>query len=469
MGNDPRFDAAVRRKKRVVANRKKVCYNSIMEDFAHAEQYISDVGTGSPAQRGGVRRGDVLLSINETPVIDLVDYEFLTANTHLRLQLRDAGGAERTVRIVKQDSEPLGLSFATSLMDGMRTCKNRCVFCFVDQMVQNTRTSLHVKDDDWRMSFIMGNYVSLTNVDDAELDRIIARRVSPLYISLHASDGDVRVRMMAHPGARRILAQLRRLRDAGLRFHLQVVLCPGLNDGAVLEQTLADTMALLPQACSLAIVPVGLTRFRKGLYPLRAWNGDEASALIDRIADVQRTCLKRYGTRFVFLSDEWYLLAGRELPGYDEYEDFAQIENGVGLLRLFESEFLEALKRHEPLAQNRRLLAAGGTSASPFMRRLTDRLADYRCEIEVVPVDNRYFGGNVNVGGLITGQDLVQTLLHRVQGRDVLIPRNMLREQEDVFLDNMTLSEAEQALQTRILPFCDGEDFIETVLGGKTV
>ena len=436
---------------------------------AHKEQIISDVAAHSPAERCGIRRGDVLLSINGAPVIDLVDYEYLTAERRLTVSLRGADGSERTVPVRKAEAEPLGLSFATTMMDAMRTCRNHCMFCFIDQMPQGTRTSLHVKDDDWRMSFIMGNYVSLTNVDDAELERILARHVSPLYVSLHATDPNVRTRMMGNPNAGRILEQLRKLCNAGIRFHLQVVLCPGVNDGAVLERTLTEAEKLVPWAQSLAIVPVGLTRFREKLAQLRPWTAAEAAELIEQIGTAQARCLRAHGTRFVFLSDEWYLLAKRPLPPYEAYEAFEQIENGVGLLRLFEREFFEALERYEPLATKKRVLAAGGTAAAPFFAELLKELAGYRCDVELIPIENRYFGGNVSVGGLVTGGDLVEQLAGRIDGRALLIPHNMLREQEDVFLDGMTLSEAERALGTRIFPFRNGESLIDLVFGGETV
>lgn len=446
-----------------------MCYNAIMTCYAHKEQIVSDVAPGSPGDRCGIVPGDILLTINGAPVIDLVDYEYLTANRRLAITLKGKDGTERTVKAVKTEAEPLGLSFATTMMDGMRTCKNHCVFCFIDQMPTGTRTSLHVKDDDWRMSFIMGNYVSLSNVDDEELERIIQRRVSPLYVSLHASDGAVRKKIMANPNAENIMTQLQKLADAGLRFHLQVVLCPGLNDGAVLEKTLSDAENLIPYAQSMAIVPVGLTRFREKLFPLRPWEPQEAEQLICRMEAFQKACLENKGTRFAFLSDEWYLLAKRPLPPYEAYEDFPQIENGVGLLRLFEDGFMAALEEQDVLATPKELLAAGGTAAAPFMKELMEALVPYGCKVELIPVENRFFGGNVSVGGLVTGQDLTNQLQGRVKGRNLLIPRNMLREGETVFLDGMTLDEAEAALGTRIVPFDDGEDFIHKVFGGKTI
>lgn len=438
-------------------------YNANMENLRSNSQIISDVLPGSPAERGGVLAGETLISIDGEPIVDLVDYEHLTANETLRLTLLNKAGQERTVRIRKDEYEPLGLSFATSLMDDMRTCKNHCVFCFIDQMPKGVRTSLHVKDDDWRMSFIMGNYVTLTNLDERELERIIKRRVSPLYVSLHASDPDVRVQLMKNPRAGDAMKQLKRLADAGLKFHLQAVLCPGLNDGEVLKKTIRDVTALIPYAQSLAVVPVGLTKFREGLTELRRFTTEEAARVIDEIEPLQKTFLKQYGTRFVFLADEWYTSCRRTLPAYEAYEDFPQIENGVGLLRLFEGEMLEALEEREPLEEPRRFLMAGGVSAEPFFREAYRVLESYGVQIETRAIVNNYFGESVTVGGLVTGGDLTSQLAGADFGRALLIPRAMLKADESVFLDGMTLSEAEHKLHTRIIPVSSGDDLIEIV------
>lgn len=438
-------------------------YNANMENMRSNSQIISDVLPGSPAERFGVLAGETLLSIDGEPVVDLVDYEHLTANETLSLTLLNKAGQERTVRIQKDEYEPLGLSFATSLMDDMRTCKNHCVFCFIDQMPKGVRTSLHVKDDDWRMSFIMGNYVTLTNLDERELERIIKRRVSPLYVSLHASDPDVRVQLMKNPRAGDAMNQLRRLAEAGLKFHLQAVLCPGLNDGEVLKKTIRDVATLIPYAQSLAIVPVGLTKFREGLTPLRRFTPEEAGRMIDEIEPLQKTFLKKYGTRFLFLADEWYTCCRRELPAYEAYEDFPQIENGVGLLRLFEGDMLEALEEREPLKEPRRFFMAGGVSAEPFFREAYRALEPYGVFIETRAIVNNYFGESVTVGGLVTGEDLTSQLAGVDFGRALLIPRAMLKADESVFLDGMTLLEAEHKLHTRIIPVSSGDDLIEIV------
>jgi putative radical SAM enzyme (TIGR03279 family) len=434
-----------------------------MENMRRKQQVISDVLPGSPAERAGLQRGDVLVSIDGEPVIDMIDYEHLTASEHLTLEILKTSGETERIALEKDDYEPLGLSFATSLMDKMRTGKNHCVFCFIDQMAKGGRSSLHVKDDDWRMSFVMGNYVTLTNLDERELDRVIRRRVSPLYVSLHASDPEVRRAMMKNPHAGEIMPQLKKLSDAGLQFHLQIVLCPGLNDGDILRRSIDDMLSLYPGAQSLAVVPVGLTKFRDGLSPLQSFTPEEAGALIDEIEARQKELLKKLGTRFVFLADEWYTLCGRALPEYDDYEGFPQIENGVGLLRLFEGEMLYALEEKEPLKKPRRFLAAGGTSAHDFFAQSYRQLMPYGVTIDTRAIKNRFFGESVTVGGLITGGDLVEQLMGADFGRALLIPRAMLKADEEIFLDGMTKAEAEAKLNTRIIPVCSGEDLVEII------
>ena len=434
-----------------------------MENLRRKQQIISDVLPGSPAERAGLVKGDVLLSINGEPVIDMIDYEHLTATERLMLEVQKADGSTEQIDLEKEDYEPLGLSFATSLMDKMRTCKNHCVFCFIDQMPKGGRSSLHVKDDDWRMSFVMGNYVTLTNLDERELDRVIRRRVSPLYVSLHASDPEVRRKMMKNPHAGEILPQLKRLAEAGLQFHLQIVLCPGLNDGDILRRSIDDMLALYPQAQSLAVVPVGLTKHRDGLSPLRVFTRQEAEAIIDEIEALQSKLLKKIGTRFVFLADEWYTLCGRTLPAYDDYEGFPQIENGVGLLRLFEGEMLYALEEKQPLKQSKRFLVAGGTSAHDFFAASYKQLLPYGITLDTRAIKNRFFGESVTVGGLITGGDLVEQLRGEDFGHALLIPRAMLKADEELFLDGMRKSEAEEALGTRIIPVASGEDLVEII------
>lgn len=422
-------------------------------------QPITFVEHGTPAEKAGVLCGDVLLRINDSPVIDLIDYEDLTAHKALKLDLlRESNPI--SVTLYKGEYEPLGLCFETTLMSRMMTCRNHCVFCFIDQMPKGVRSSLNVKDDDWRMSFIMGNYVTLTNVSDEEFARIIKRRVSPLYVSVHATDPEVRTKIMRNPTAGRIMERLGALKEAGLSFHTQIVLCRGLNDGEVLEQTLSDLVSLAPACASIAIVPVGVTKYREGLTALGTFDAEQSASVIDMIEPLQRSYLERFGTRLVFLSDEWYLNAGRTLPPPEAYEDYEQIENGVGLLRMFEEDFRFALSDQKPRRTKRAFSIAGGTAAHPFFAQLYCELAAYGITAELYPIPNRWFGGNVHVAGLVTGSDLIEELRNKPLIAPLLIPKNMLRETEDVFLDGMTLSDVESQLNVPIRTFADGTELI---------
>lgn len=422
-------------------------------------QPITFVEPNTPAKRAGVQVGDVLFRINDTPVIDLIDYEAMTARRALKLDL-ERGGEPLSIVLHKDEYEPLGLCFETTLMSRMMTCRNHCVFCFIDQMPKGVRSSLNVKDDDWRMSFIMGNYVTLTNVSDAEFARIIERRVSPLYVSVHATDPEIRTRIMRNPSAGRIMERLTALRDAGLRFNAQIVLCRGLNDGDVLMKTLSDLSSLAPACSSVAIVPVGVTKYREGLPALGTFDAQQSEAVIRTIEPLQREYLDRFGTRLVFLSDEWYLNANLPLPEPEAYEEYEQIENGVGLLRMFEEDFRYVLAECEKRTKAKRASIAGGTAAYPFFRDMYRALEPYGINTDLHPIPNRWFGGNVHVAGLVTGSDLLTELSGKDLSDPLLIPKNMLRETEDVFLDGMTLSEVQTALGVSIRTFADGTELI---------
>lgn len=414
---------------------------------------ITHIDRPSPARRAGIRAGDILCALNGEPVLDLVDYEALSTEEKVVVTvLRE--GEELTFCIKKEEYEPLGLGFETTLMDRMQTCRNRCVFCFIDQMPKGIRSSLNVKDDDWRMSFIMGNYVSLTNVSEAEFQRIIARRVSPLYISVHAVNPELRVKLMSNPTAGKIMERLRALKEAGLTFHCQAVLCPGINDGEAFEHTVNALSELRPACLSLAAVPVGLTKYREGLAPIRSFTAEEAANVLAQAQALS----EKLGSEFLYLSDEWYLMAGRELPPVESYGEFGQIENGVGLLRLFEQELKDELSYREPLPTPKTVTVAGGTAANAFFRGLYSCLTPYNITVKTVPVPNLFFGGNVHVAGLVTGGDLIAAFGQSAP-EELLIPGNMLRECEDVFLDGMTKAEVEARLHTKLIPFRTGCDF----------
>ncbi len=433
--------------------------------LAMIKHLITAVDQDSIAEELGIQSGDCLLTINGETIEDIIDYESLTANDRVILLLESKDGKEYEADVEKDPYEALGLNFETSLMSKLRPCKNHCIFCFIDQLPKGGRETLHVKDDDWRLSLIMGNYITLTNVDEEEFARIIKRRVSPLYISVHATDGEVRKRMMNNPTADKIMPRLKAIKEAGLLFDAQIVLCPEVNDGAVLEKTLNDLYSLRPAARSVAVVPVGLTKFRDKLFPLRCINKDEAAMAIELIESIAEKSRLSSGESFVYASDELYILAGRELPKSSYYDDFPQLENGVGLLRNFEDGFIDALSTKKTFSQSISFDSASGVSAAPFMQRLFKRLEPYGINITVHPIINRYFGEDVTVSGLITGGDLLSQLSGELHSKTLLLPRTMMRERDTTFLDGMTLEDIQAALGAQILPTpaADGAEFIEQI------
>ena len=401
-------------------------------------QRIVSVDGGSLAQAAGIRAGDELLRVNGETVVDLLDYEALCADARVRLRVR-RGGEETEYDVEKDEYEPLGLNFETPLMSGMRLCCNKCLFCFVDQLPQNARPSLRLKDDDWRMSLMMGNYVTLTNVSDHELDRIIRRHASPLYISVHAMEPGLRSRILGTPRGARLPEQLKRLAGGGIEFHAQAVLCPGLNDGEALEDTIEKLAAMHPAARSLALVPVGLTDCREGLHPLHKYTPEEARGVLDIAERWRERLLKKLGTRFVFPSDEFYLAAGRPLPE----------------------------ERKQP-GGGKTLLAACGVSAAPFLRQMFATHPLTGLTVDVRALENGFFGPSVTVSGLLTGGDLVRGL-QGAEGAAVLISACMLRDGETVFLDDMTLEEVSRALKKPVIPVGRrGDEVLSAILEAST-
>ena len=430
-------------------------------------QRIISVEPASPAARAGIRAGDELIRIGKLPVIDFLDYQALTAERRLEVTIR-RDGAERKLQIRKEEYAPLGLEFEKPMMSGMRMCCNHCLFCFVDQLPDNVRPTMRVKDDDWRMSMMMGNYVTLTNVSDRELQRIIDRHASPLYISVHAADPQLRARILGQSRGEKLMAQLKKLSDGGVEFHTQAVLCPGINDGAALDDTIRQLIAL-PGALSLALVPVGLTGHRDGLYPLAPYTRAQAAEVIALANRWRERLLAERGTRFVFPSDEFYLQAGIEPPADEEYEDYAQIDDGVGMLRLLETEFSEAWNELDAQDKRsgggKRVIIACGMSAAAFLQRLMDEHPITGVEVRVIPVKNRFFGESVTVSGLITGGDLTERLKDE-SGEAVFITECMLRSEGDRFLDDMTLDEARRILGRPIIPVGRSGDDLLCALRG---
>lgn len=421
---------------------------------------VTRVDSGSIAEEIGIEAGWRLLSVDGKAIRDVIDYELFTNEERITLEFEDAEGEKLLFDVEKEAWEPLGLNFETGLMSPIRRCANHCVFCFIDQMPRGNRDTLYFKDDDWRLSLIMGNYVTLTNVSDAEFRRMIERRVSPLYISVQATDGMIRKEMMRAKNADKIMSQLEALHENGLKFHSQIVLCPGLNDGEVLKKSLQDLWSLAPEAQTVAIVPVGLTRHREGLYPLRPLTRDDAREAIRIVEEFTEECS---ASGFAFCSDEMYLRAELELPPYEFYGAFDQIENGVGMFRLFEDGFLAALAERKPLPRPVRLDSVCGRAIAGNMQRLFDRLEPYGINITVHPINNEYFGESVTVSGLVTAGDIIKQAAGSITGKAILLTSTMMREMDDIFLDGMRLPLLAEKMGVSVYPMPpdDGEAFID--------
>ena len=429
---------------------------------------IKSVEPESIAEQLGILPGDELISVNGEQIVDFVDYQALTSAEQMTLTVRH--GAEETEYSFEKDEwEPLGIEFESDMLGTMRTCVNNCVFCFVDQLPQNVRPSMKLKDDDWRYSLLTGSYVTLTNVSDAELDRIIRRGASPLYISVHATDSSVRQGLLRCPVNADIMPRLKRLAEGGICFHAQAVVCPGINDGEVLERTIEDLAELYPACLSLAIVPVGLTCHRSGLDNIHPFDKESARKLLDMVAAKRKAFLRDIGTRFVFPSDELYLKAEAEIPSDSEYEDYAQIDNGVGLIRQLVSEFEFAYddlpaKYKKGGKKSKQVAVATGVSAKPMLEKLLSEHPITNVDIKVYAVENRFFGSTVTVAGLVTGRDLIDRM-KRVKSDCILITECMLRNEGDRFLDDVSLKQAENELGRKLYPVGRrGEDLLEALI-----
>ena len=431
---------------------------------------VKSVDPRSPASRAGVRPGDTLTHINGHPVVDVLDYKFYSYDPRLELTLKSPEGTVRTLRVRKSEGEELGLEFETYLMDRARSCANRCIFCFVDQMPPGMRPSLYFKDDDARLSFLLGNYLTLTNLSSREVQRIIDLRISPINISVHTTDRALRAEMLNNPRAGEGIDIMERLAQNNITMNCQIVSCPGINDGPALDSTLADLAAMFPAVNSVSVVPVGVTKYREGLYPLKTYTRETAAALVDQVEAFAAKHLEEQGTRLVWCSDEFYLLAGRELPHEDYFEEFTQLDNGVGMLTLLSREFARALDLMEPgeLEGTASFSIATGVSAAPFLAKLVGHAREKCGTIEgkVYPIVNRFFGETITVAGLVTGGDLIQQLRGKKLGKRLLIPANMLRSGENVFLDDVTTADVERELGVPVVPVPqDGYELLDAICG----
>lgn len=412
---------------------------------------IKKIDMKSPLRRKA-HIGDKLVSINGNDIEDVLDYKYFSYDSVLKIVLQSADGHFRTVNLKKPEGGELGLEFETYLMDRARACSNRCLFCFVDQLPRGMRSTLYFKDDDARLSFLTGNYITLTNLSERELQRIIDLRISPINISVHATEPGLRAKLLGNPRGGEGYSLMKRLASGGIIMNCQIVCCPEINDGEALKRSMADLEALYPQVNSVSIVPVGLTRFRERLYPLKPFDSETAAETIDMVTEYSESCLRRHGSRIFFLSDELFIKAGREIPPGEYYEDYVQYENGVGMLRLLEREFSTALLNSKEKCIGTPFSIACGVSARPFLENLLMTAKKKYANIKgnIFSIENDFFGHTIDVSGLICGGDLIEQLGGKPLGERLLISDTMLRDAEEVFLDDVTVGWVENELGVKV-------------------
>jgi putative radical SAM enzyme (TIGR03279 family) len=416
---------------------------------------VLGVEAGSVAERIGLKVGDEIHELNGKPLLDVIDFQFNAANIGRRTTLRTQ---DRTITFVRREWESFGLEFEA--IEPM-TCKNQCVFCFVHQNPKNVRRSLHIKDEDYRLSFLFGNYLTLTNVNEAEMQRIIEQRLSPLYVSVHATEPELRRTLLGIDEYDGFMSKVERLAEAGIQMHGQVVLCPGLNDGVHLERTIEDFRMFYPQTASLAIVPVGLTDHRNNLPLLQPFTPEYARDLIARVGAIQRKLKRELGTPFAYLGDEIYIMAGAKIPPASHYADFPQMENGVGMVRTFLTQWKSAMRRFEAPPGGARGVICTGKVFYPYLKDCVDQLG---MDLRVVAVESKFWGAGIGVAGLLTGSDFIAALKGKVDGNFVVIPSECMVGDDYLFLDDLTIKDVERELGVEVIPSgYDARDFVKRV------
>ncbi len=435
---------------------------------------ITYVEPGSIGEELEIEAGDYLLEINEKEIEDVFDYHYAINSEYLVIIIRKPDGEEWELEIEKDYEEDLGLSFEQGLMDEYRSCKNKCMFCFIDQMPPDMRETLYFKDDDARLSFLQGNYISLTNLKNKDLERILLYKLSPINISVHAMNPELRCKMLHNRFAGDSLKSLKTLYDGGIEMNSQIVLCKGINDGEELDLSIRELSKYLPHMQSLSVVPVGLTKYRDGLVPLEKFTKDDAKKVLNQIQKWQETFRKEYGTRFVFASDEWFLTAGEEIPEEDYYEGYGQIENGVGMVRSLMDEVLEYLEDYKETGMKnnlphapRKFSLATGLLASDTMKDILKKIKEVLpwADGTVYTIINDFFGHDITVSGLLTGQDIIAQLKGKDLGEYLLLPENLLRAGEEVLLDDISVKDLEMALQIEIrIVQSDGKSLVDMII-----
>lgn len=429
---------------------------------------VKDVLPGSIAEELEISAGDKLLAINDQEIEDVFDYHFLANEEYLTVLIEKPDGEQWELEIEKEYEEDLGIEFEQGLMDEYRSCRNKCIFCFIDQMPKDMRETLYFKDDDSRLSFLQGNYVTLTNMSDHDIDRIVRYHLEPINVSFQTTNPELRCKMLHNRFAGEALKKVDRLYEGGITMNGQIVLCKGINDGEELERSIRDLMKYAPQLQSVSVVPVGLSKYRDGLYPLLPFTKEDAKEVLRIIHKWQKKAYEEFGIHFIHGGDEWYILAEEELPEEERYDGYLQLENGVGMLRLLMNEFEEGYERLNGDERDREVSIATGFLAYPYIQRMADRIMEKypKSKLHVYGIRNDFFGELITVSGLITGQDLIGQLKGKVLGEKLLLPCNMLRIEEQDFLDDVTLQDVKDALQVPVdIVKSSGQDFIDAVLG----
>lgn len=429
---------------------------------------IKDVLPGSIAEELEISAGDKLLAINDQEIEDVFDYHFLANEEYLTVLIEKPDGEQWELEIEKEYEEDLGIEFEQGLMDEYRSCRNKCIFCFIDQMPKDMRETLYFKDDDSRLSFLQGNYVTLTNMSDHDIDRIVRYHLEPINVSFQTTNPELRCKMLHNRFAGEALKKVDRLYEGGITMNGQIVLCKGINDGEELERSIRDLMKYAPQLQSVSVVPVGLSKYRDGLYPLLPFTKEDAKEILHIIHKWQKKAYEEFGIHFIHGGDEWYILAEEELPEEERYDGYLQLENGVGMLRLLMNEFEEGYERLNGDERDREVSIATGFLAYPYIQRMADRIMEKypKSKLHVYGIRNDFFGELITVSGLITGQDLIGQLKGKALGEKLLLPCNMLRIEEQDFLDDVTLQDVKDALQVPVdIVKSSGQDFIDAVLG----
>lgn len=434
------------------------------------EHIVKCVEAGSIAEEMGIEAGDKLISINDHTIEDVFDYHFYVNDEEIVLLVEKPDGEEWELEIEKDYEEDLGIVFEQGLMDEYRSCRNKCMFCFIDQMPKGMRETLYFKDDDSRLSFLQGNYITLTNMSDHDIERIVKYHLEPINISFHTTNPELRCKMLHNRFAGEALKKLDRLFEGGIQMNGQIVLCKGINDGEELERSIRDMSKYLPHLQSVSVVPVGLTKYRDGLYPLESFTKEDAQKVIDTIEKWQKIFYEEYGLHFIHAGDEWYILAERDVPEEKRYDGYLQLENGVGMLRLLINEFEDGYAEVEGDDRNIEVSMATGFLAYPYLKKMIQKLQVKfpNTTVHLYPIRNDFFGDKITVSGLITGQDLIAQLKGQPLGERLLLPCNMFRSGEEVFLDDVTLSELKDSLQLEVdIVKSSGWDFIEAIINSR--